>query len=91
MADGIGDDGAPVRLIDEEIVGEVAQVEGIDVGWIESFVDRGDHVLEGVDEQVLGVLVRQHVELRHAGPDHGYASRKFSSFCHISFSISVAQ
>ena len=81
--DGVGQDGAPVRLRDEVVVGEVAEVEGVDVAGVHPLVDRCQHGGEGVGEQVLRVPVVEHAELRHAGADHGDAPAQLSSLSHF--------
>ena len=83
QADQVGDDGPPVGLVDEKVVGEIPQIEGIDVLGIHALVHRGDHFPEGLGKQVFGILVLEHAELRHAGTDDGDAPAEFSAFFHL--------
>jgi hypothetical protein len=39
-----------MRLVHEEIIGEITDVQGIDVLWVHSLVHRSEHLAEGFGE-----------------------------------------
>ena len=82
QAQGVAEDGPPVGLPGEEVVAEVAQVEGVDVGRVDAFFDGGEHGLEGLGEEVLGVPVGEHAEAGHARPHHGHTAAELAFLCH---------
>ena len=81
-AEGVGEDGTPVGLAGEEVVGEVAEVEGVDVARVDALVDGGEHRLEGLGEEVLGVAFGEDAEAGHARSHHGHAAAESAFLRH---------
>ena len=67
----------------KKVVGEIAQIKGIDLAGVYPLIDRSRHLFEGLGEQVLGIFISEHAEIRHAGSYDGDTPSQFSTFLHI--------
>ena len=81
-AEEVGDDRAPVSLVDEEVIGEIADVNGLDVLRVKALVDGTKHFQISFGKEILGISLLEKPQLGQAAPRESFFFPIiFSSFC----------
>jgi hypothetical protein len=89
VTDEIRNDWSPVSLLDKEIVGKVADIDGIDILGIDPLVNGAQHLQVGLREEVLGIAILEQSQFRQTTAYNRYAARKFSFLPHNNLLIRI--